>query len=93
LLDSSDRSGKAIGDRIGDVKRSIKSAAKRAGLSGVAFHLLRHTCASWLAEQGVACFAIRDILGHSTVKMSGRYLHSHESHLQESISALKAIAR
>jgi len=93
LLDSSDRSGKAIGDRIGDVKRSIKSAAKRAGLKGVAFYLLRHTCASWLAEQGVASFAIRDILGHSTVKMSDRYLYSHASHLQESVSVLKAIAR
>ena len=80
LLDSSDPSGKAIGDRIGDVKRSIKSTAKRVGLSGVAFHLLRHTCVSWLTEQGVASFAIRDILGYSTVKMSDRYLYSHESH-------------
>jgi integrase len=93
LLDSFDRSGKAIGDRIGDVKQSIKSAAKRAGLKGVAFYLLSHTCASWLAEQGIASFAIRDILGHSTVKMSDRYLYSHASHLQESVSVLKAIAR
>jgi integrase len=93
LLDSFDPSGKAIGDRIGDVKQSIKSAAKRAGLKGVAFYLLRHTCASWLAEQEVASLAIRDILDHSTVKMSDRYLYSHASHLQESVSVLKAIAR
>ena len=84
---------KAIGDRIGDVRRSIKSAAKRAGLSDVTFHLLRHTCASWLAEQGVASVAIRDILGHSTIKMTDRYLHSQESHLHDAVSVLKAVPR
>ena len=84
---------KAIGDRIGDVTRSIKSAAKRVGLSDVTFHLLRHTCASWLAEQGVASVIIRDVLGHITVKMTDRYLHSQEADLQDAVSVLKAVPR
>jgi len=43
---------KEIGDRIGDVKRSIKSVAKRVGPEGVTFRTLRHTCASWARPGG-----------------------------------------
>ena len=67
---------KEIGDRIGDVKRSIKSAAKRVGLEGVTFHTLRHTCASWLGQEGIGSLTIRDILGHTSIRTTDRYLHS-----------------
>ena len=76
------------------LRRMIGAQAKKAGIEKrVHFHLLRHTCASWLAEQGVASVAIRDILGHSTIKMTDRYLHSQESHLQDAVSVLKAVTR
>ena len=63
---------KEIGDRIGDIKRSIKSAAKRVGLEGVTFHTLRHTCASWLGQEGIGSLTIRDILGHTSIRTTDR---------------------
>lgn len=51
----------------------------------VMFHTLRHTFASWLAMDGINPFHLKELLGHSDLKLTERY-----SHLSE--SALKAAA-
>jgi integrase len=51
----------------------------------VMFHTLRHTFASWLAMDGINPFYLKELLGHSDLKLTERY-----SHLSE--SALKAAA-
>ena len=84
---------KEIGDRIGDVKRSIKSAARRVGLEGVTFHTLRHTCASWLGQEGIGSLTIRDILGHTSIRTTDRYLHSQGQQLHQAVAALRSINR
>ncbi|MCX7175515.1 MAG: tyrosine-type recombinase/integrase [Proteobacteria bacterium] len=38
-------------------------------------HDLRHTCASWIVQQGVPLMEVRDARGHSTVEMTERYAH------------------
>ena len=82
-----------IGDQINDVKKSIKTAAERAGLEKVTFHTLRHTCASWLAQQGVASLTIRDILGHASVKMTDRYMHSDKQSLHDAVETLEPVSQ
>ena len=60
-----------VGDRIKDVKTAVRSACKRAGLTGVTFRTLRHTCGSWLGQMScVGALTIRDLLGHSSVTMT-----------------------
>ena len=79
-----------VGDRIKDVKRAMRSACKRAGLEGVTFHTLRHTCASWLGQMsGVEALTIRDLLGHSSVTMTDRYMHSDHADLHDAVSKLE----
>jgi integrase len=39
-------------------------AARRAGLSGVGFHTLRHTCASLLIESGLNVLRLQRRMGH-----------------------------
>lgn len=63
------------GNRIGDVKNSFASACARAGIDDFHLHDLRHTCAAWLAQGGVPLAQIRDLLGHSTIKVTERYAH------------------
>ena len=41
----------------------------------VNFHTTRHTCASWLAQNGCGVEAIRLYLGHSSVRVTERYMH------------------
>lgn len=49
----------------------------------VRFHDLRHTCASLLVESGLPLKAVSVWLGHSSVTMTDRYLHSYESDEQK----------
>lgn len=44
--------------------RVLAPAAKRAGLSGVGFHALRHTCASLLIERGLSPLRLQRWMGH-----------------------------
>lgn len=49
---------------------------RMAGLrDGVSFHSTRHTCATWLAERGVPVGVIQELMGHSSVKTTERYMN------------------
>jgi integrase len=45
-------------------RRILVPAAARAGLSGVGFHTLRHTCASMLIESGLSPLRLQRWMGH-----------------------------
>ena len=45
-------------------RRVLVPAAERAGLTGVGFHTLRHTCASMLIESGVSPLRLQRWMGH-----------------------------
>jgi len=44
-------------------------------ISGVTWHTLCHTFASRLLDQGVDILTVKELLGHSTVLVTMRYLH------------------
>lgn len=50
-------------------------ALKRAQVRSFRFHDLRHTCASYLAQQGASLLEIADVLGHRQLAMVQRYGH------------------
>ena len=82
-----------VGDRIKNVKTAVRSACQRAGLTGVTFHTLRHPCASWLGQEGIGSLTIRDILGHTSIRTTDRYLHSQGQQLHQAVAALRSINR
>jgi integrase len=45
-------------------RRVLMPAAKRAGLSRIGFHALRHTCASMLVERGLSPLRLQRWMGH-----------------------------
>ncbi|HET7104278.1 MAG TPA: tyrosine-type recombinase/integrase [Terracidiphilus sp.] len=45
------------------------------GIQDASFHSLRHTAASWLVMQGVDLYAVGQLLGHRTPRMTQRYAH------------------
>ena len=70
----------------------MRSACKRVGLEGVSFHTLRHTGASWLGQMsGVEALTIRDLLGHSSITMTDRYMHSDQADIHDAVRKLKPI--
>jgi integrase len=76
-------------DRFRETKRSLKTGCRKAGIEGLRFHDLRHTFASRLARNGVDIGAVRKLLGHSTLLITQRYIHSDESMLRSAVSSLR----
>jgi integrase len=51
------------------------AAVKRAGIRRFRFHDLRHSCASYLAQNGASLLEIADVMGHRQLAMVKRYAH------------------
>lgn len=77
------------GERIQDVKTAFASACERAGITDFRIHDLRHTCAAWLVTAGVPLAEVRDLLGHTTVKMTERYAHLAPENVRVAVSVLE----
>lgn len=56
------------------------TAVRLAGIGDVTIHDLRHTYASWLLQNGRHLEEVRDLLGHSTLKVTERYAHLSQTH-------------
>lgn len=52
------------------------------------FHSLRHTFASWLAQDGVSIYAIKELLGHADVKTTQIYSHLTGSELHGAVNRI-----
>ena len=57
------------------MKNPFNRVLKLAGISDFRFHDLRHTFASHYVMSGGDLMSLRDILGHSSLKMVERYSH------------------
>ena len=78
----------ATGDRFHDVKLGLKSAVKRAGLSGITWHTFRHTFTSRLTRNGADLVNVKELLGDSTVTVSMRYAHSNDEAKRRALGRL-----
>lgn len=76
------------GRRIQDVKRAFAKACQRAGVTDFRIHDLRHTCAAWLVSARVPLAEVRDLLGHTTIKMTERYAHLAPENVRVAVSVL-----
>lgn len=54
---------------------ALRLMCRHAGMLPIGWHKLRHTFASHLAIRGVSLMAIRELMGHSNIKMTLRYAH------------------
>ena len=73
-----------------EVKTGFTAACRRAGIKGLRFHDLRHTFATRLIEAGIDIVTIRDLLGHSSVRLTERYTHSKSELKHRAVEALTA---
>jgi site-specific recombinase XerD len=71
--------------------RSLIVAARRAELGGVGVHTLRHSAASALLEAGIGLKTVSEMLGHSSVAITGDvYQHVSDGAAQAAADALTA---
>ena len=76
------------GERCRTFRAIFRKVLKLAGIEDFRIHDLRHTFASWLVSEGVELAKIRDLLGHSSIKMTERYAHLAPNRLHEAVGKL-----
>ncbi|OGA00379.1 MAG: hypothetical protein A2Z44_11620 [Betaproteobacteria bacterium RBG_19FT_COMBO_58_11] len=76
------------GMRIASVKTGFRSAVKAAGIVNFRIHDQRHTAASWAINDGASLSAVRDMLGHASVKMTEKYAHLAPHKVREVVSVV-----
>ena len=62
------------------IKKVWHTALRRAGIEDFRFHDLRHTFASHFIMRGGDLLSLKEILGHTTLKMVERYAHLAAAH-------------
>lgn len=75
------------------LSKEFEKTRARIGLQGVWFHDLRRTYATWLHQGGADLAAIRDLLGHSDISMTSRYLGVTASDLKVAVKCLPRLGR
>jgi len=77
------------GKKVTKVRRAFAAACKRARLSKVTPHTLRHTAATWMAEHGIPMREISLQLGHSSTDVTERVYAKHSpEYLRNATAAL-----
>lgn len=72
--------------------RVIEVAAKKAGVSGVGVHTLRHSAAVAWFEAGVHIKAVADLLGHSSIAITGDvYGHTSDDTARSAVDGLSEV--
>ncbi|MBN1481464.1 site-specific integrase [candidate division KSB1 bacterium] len=77
-----------FGDPVKYIKVPWRTALKRANIKDFRFHDLRHTFASHFIMKGGDAMTLKEILGHSSLKMVERYTHLASSHKRRQVNNL-----
>jgi len=70
------------------VRRAFVAACKKAEIIGLRFHDLRHTFATRLIAKGVDIETVKSLLGHFSVVVTQRYIHSNDEAKKKAVEIL-----
>ena len=70
------------------IRRSFLTACKKTEISGFRFHDTRHTFASRLIAKGVDIETVKSLLGHFSIVVTQRYIHSNEEAQKKAVEVL-----
>jgi hypothetical protein len=81
-------SNSRTGVNIDSIKTGWRNACEDAGLVNLRFHDTRHTFATRLRANEVHEWDIRDLLGHTSVRMTSVYTHQTPANLCQAVNTL-----
>src|SRR6266567_9133785 len=81
-------SNSRTGVNIDSIKTGWRNACEDAGLVNLRFHDTRHTFATRLRANGIHEWDIRDLLSHTSVRMTSVYTHQTPVNLCHAVNTL-----
>jgi integrase len=76
------------GKALATIKTAFNAACRRSGIKGLWFHDLRRTFATRLLQNGVDIITAQNLLGHHSVVVTERYLHTNEDTKRRAVEML-----
>jgi site-specific recombinase XerD len=84
-----------------EITKFFRTAVKKLGFNeGItdrrekfSFHSLRHTAASFLIQNGVDLYTVKEILGHESIALTERYSHLADHTLKEAANKMPSLTR
>ena len=76
-----------------NILRTIELAAKKAGVEGIGVHTLRHSAATAWLDAGVHIKAVADLLGHSSISITGDIYGHSRSPFRKGAGSERAVDR
>lgn len=70
------------------IKTGFSKALDRAGIENFRFHDLRHTVGTRLVAKGVDLQTVKEIMAHSDIKTTQRYLHPVKENIKKAVDIL-----
>ncbi|MBQ6461168.1 tyrosine-type recombinase/integrase [Candidatus Saccharibacteria bacterium] len=68
---------------VATIRKKLQKVFERAGFDGFYPHALRHSFATDLQRKGASIPEIKEMMGHSSIATTERYLHGFEGRLEE----------
>lgn len=89
------------GEKIKFISASFNRALEKLGFNKditdrrdkASFHTLRHTFASWHAQNGTDLYTVKELLGHSTIALTERYSHLKPEGLKQTTALFNNIEK
>jgi integrase len=97
VLSATKRSGEFVfanpktGAPLSDLQTGFKAACRKAGISDLRFHDLRHTAATYMLIGSIDLVTLKEILGHATIQMTMRYAHPTPENKRRAVEVLSAL--
>jgi integrase len=77
------------GGRLTEVKKGFKTALRLSGIEGFRWHDLRATFGTRLGEAGYDAFTIAQLMGHSDIRMTARYVRATERNKRQAVEVVR----
>ena len=74
------------------LSKGFQVARGLAGLPEIRYHDLRRSYATWLLQGKASLGDVRDLLGHSNIAMTSRYLGTSIEHLRDAVKRLPSLS-